>query len=226
MKLFRATSSTSPLLKSNARAYSCIAATRAILFMVLLPIISVSSFQIRIHPLSSSLSRTSNVIRIPKTNHQPKMLMNHCTGIPTTWRQHVKCRPLVGTSLMYKNKEFDDDAEESNAKGGIQTRRDVIDSVVATTNVVPNKNPQEGKPKILRVVNSSSSSNKDGRKNVYVAKTLEEYREKMKEEYKDRLVVIRFYSNWCKVRTLCVMMRMRMVYQSILSCPLCNFMLI
>jgi hypothetical protein len=127
---------------------------------------------------------------------------------------------------MYKNKEFDDDAEESNAKGGIQTRRDVIDSVVATTNVVPNKNPQEGKPKILRVVNSSSSSNKDGRKNVYVAKTLEEYREKMKEEYKDRLVVIRFYSNWCKVRTLCVMMRMRMVYQSILSCPLCNFMLI
>jgi hypothetical protein len=117
-------------------------------------------------------------------------------------RTRTQTRPssyhhVLGTRLLYKHKEYDDGAEESNAKRIQTTTRQ--DTIVPTTNVPENKQEKKEKPKIIsRVVNSSVSSKKDERKNVYLAKNLQEYREKM-NEYKDRLVVIRFYSSWCKV---------------------------
>lgn len=125
--------------------------------------------------------------------------------ISSNSRTRTQTRPssyhhILGTRLLYKNKEYDDDAEESNAKR-IQTTATTTtrqDTIVPTTNVPENKQEKKEKPKIIsRVVNSSVSSKKDGRKNVHLAKNLEEYREKM-NEYKDRLVVFRFYSSWCK----------------------------
>lgn len=106
-------------------------------------------------------------------------------------RTHVTCfdvsanhvMPLQGgnqhadTFLLYKNKEFEDDAEDTN-------------SAVETKDIDAEAPPK----KKSRVVNRVASSSK---KHTHTVISLDEYREKMKEN-KDRLIVIRFFSHWCK----------------------------
>jgi len=80
------------------------------------------------------------------------------------------------TFLHYKNKEFEDDAE--NTKTADQTKEISTDDP----------------PKKSRVVSRVSSSSK---KHTHTVVSLDEYRDTMKE-HKDSLVVIRFFSHWCK----------------------------
>mmetsp|Transcript_11709 Transcript_11709/g.21903 ORF Transcript_11709/g.21903 Transcript_11709/m.21903 type:complete len:273 (+) Transcript_11709:428-1246(+) len=175
----------------STRRYSCLATARAvaIAFAMFVPIPCVSSFQIR---TCSSVPRTA-MSRYSITS------TSATTATTNAWCHIRKWNPVVDTRLMYKNKEFENDGEETNAKG-IQARTTPTSTTATTaktTTTTGSSSTVNEKPKISRVVNSSSSSSKDARKNVHVAKTLQEYQEKMKE-YKDCLVVIRFYSHWCK----------------------------
>lgn len=111
------------------------------------------------------------------------------------------------TFLFYKNKEFEDDAEDTNTKQlqveantnantNTNTNSAVVDVETKELRVVSEAPPK--KSRVTRVVTSSIPA----KKYVHTVVNLHEYNEKMKEE-NHKLVVIRFFSHWCKVRLSC-----------------------
>jgi thiol-disulfide isomerase/thioredoxin len=106
------------------------------------------------------------------------------------------------TFLFYKNKEFEDDAEDTNTKQlqveantnantNTNTNSAVVDVETKELRVVSEAPPK--KSRVTRVVTSSIPA----KKYVHTVVNLHEYNEKMKEE-DHKLVVIRFFSHWCK----------------------------
>lgn len=93
------------------------------------------------------------------------------------------------TKLYYKNKEYDDEAENT-------TTNEITNSAVAVPIADVKKEDAETKPKISssRVV----SGVKKQSNNIHMVITLDDFREKLKEN-EDRLLVVRFYSHFCKV---------------------------
>jgi hypothetical protein len=93
------------------------------------------------------------------------------------------------TKLYYKNKEYDDEAENT-------TTNEVTNSAVAVPLADVKKEDAVTKPAISssRVV----SSVKKQSNNIHMVITLDDFREKLKEN-EDRLLVVRFYSHFCKV---------------------------
>jgi thiol-disulfide isomerase/thioredoxin len=92
------------------------------------------------------------------------------------------------TKLYYKNKEYDDEAENT-------TTNEVTNSAVAVPLADVKKEDAVTKPAISssRVV----SSVKKQSNNIHMVITLDDFREKLKEN-EDRLLVVRFYSHFCK----------------------------
>lgn len=104
------------------------------------------------------------------------------------------------TFLFYKNKEFEDDAEETNTKQ-LQEINTISNSAVVDVQTKELPVVSEAPPKksrVTRVVTSSIPA----KKYVHTVVNLHEYNAKMKEE-DHKLRVIRFFSHWCKVRLSC-----------------------
>lgn len=93
------------------------------------------------------------------------------------------------TKLYYRNKEYDDEAENT-------TTNEVTNSAVAVPLDDVKKEDAVTKPAISssRVV----SSVKKQSNNIHMVITLDDFREKLKEN-EDRLLIVRFYSHFCKV---------------------------
>lgn len=97
-------------------------------------------------------------------------------------------REAFDTKLYYKNKEYDDEAEN------ITTNNEVVNTV-AVPIANDKKEDEVTKPKISssRVV----SGVKKQSNNIHMVITLDDFREKVKEN-EDKLLVVRFYSHFCK----------------------------
>lgn len=91
------------------------------------------------------------------------------------------------TKLYYKNKEYDDEAENT-------TTNKITNSAVAVPIADVKKEDAVNKPEISRVV----SGVKKQSNNIHMVITLDDFRDKLKEN-EDRLLVVRFYSHFCKV---------------------------
>jgi len=92
------------------------------------------------------------------------------------------------TKLYYRNKEYNDEAENT-------TTNEDTNSAVAVPLADEKKEDAVTKP----VISSSRvvSSVKKQSNNIHMVITLDDFREKLKEN-EDRLLVVRFYSHFCK----------------------------
>ena len=107
--------------------------------------------------------------------------------------------PRFTTCLSYKNKEYNDDAEETDPKqlrtkeaATVETTEATIGSNEAPAPVVS----KAAAPKSSRVSRVVSST---GTKNVHTIISMDELKACM-DQNKDRVVIVRFFSHWCKVR--------------------------
>ena len=174
--------------------------------------------------LSTRSSRKSK--EFPRCKHSCSIIVPVVgdASLANGWKCKMlqECNP-IDTRLMYKNREYEDDSSEevSSRSRGIQDKGEKIvtetkdernnDDDNSTTasernslhsHTMTNPKVQTKTTVITRVLHSSSSSTKHGhelKKNVHVVKTLKDYQEKIKEYHDDHLIVVRFYSLWCKV---------------------------
>ena len=148
------------------------------IFLVLANLAKALAFQIT--PLKSiRLGRTVNTFRQSKNIGNPI-------------RSTFMTRSDTGISILhYKNKEVEDGSEAT----GVSVNFEVTTQTEASK--VASPAPKKKKSRVTRVIRSTSS---DSTNKVKVAITLEEF-EKLREESvaKDRLMIVRFFSHWCKV---------------------------
>jgi len=164
--------------------YSTLISAAAILALHNLTLTQSLSFQIAskvstVKTFSARISASANrgVMRMKRGNHR------------------------TDTFLFYKNKEFEDDAAEKTETNTKQLQPEAeANSNSAVVDVAPivSEAPPKKKSRVTRVVTSSIPA----KKYVHTVVNLDEYNEKMKEEH-HQLIVIRFFSHWCKVSLSC-----------------------
>jgi hypothetical protein len=103
-------------------------------------------------------------------------------------------RSDTGISILhYKNKVFEDGSEDTATNVNV----DFEATTQTEASAVASPAPKKKKSRVTRVIRSTSSESTN---KVNVAITLEEF-EKLREESvaENRLMIVRFFSHWCKV---------------------------
>lgn len=102
-------------------------------------------------------------------------------------------RSDTGISILhYKNKVFEDGSEDTATNVNV----DFEATTQTEASAVASPAPKKKKSRVTRVIRSTSSESTN---KVNVAITLEEF-EKLREESvaENRLMIVRFFSHWCK----------------------------